>query len=135
MDRPVCIVKRPASSATRSGSCATPRERILSVFDLLGESFAESGFRGCAFQRASAEAPAASVRAVVHAARDFARSTFAELAREAGAADPDGLAKQLVVLYDGATIAAQLDHDTAAATTARSMAVALLDAALVRAER
>jgi len=129
------LEKRKQRYAQRFARCTTARERILAVFDLLGESFIESGFRGCAFQRASAEAPAAGVRDVVHAARDFARSTFVELAREAGAADPDALAKQLVVLYDGATIAAQLDRDTGAATTARSMAVALLDAALVTAER
>ena len=34
----------------------TPRERLLGVFDFLGEVFAEPGFHGCAFQNASAEA-------------------------------------------------------------------------------
>src|SRR4051794_15458573 len=33
----------------------TPRERLLGVFDALGELFAEPGFRGCAFHNASAE--------------------------------------------------------------------------------
>src|SRR5467141_2472057 len=34
----------------------TPRERLLGVFDIQGESFTEPGFRGCAFMSASAEA-------------------------------------------------------------------------------
>src|SRR5260221_6772462 len=33
----------------------TPRERLLGVFDVLGETAAEPGFRGCAFINASAE--------------------------------------------------------------------------------
>ena len=33
----------------------SPRERLLGVFDVLGESFAEPGYRGCAFINASAE--------------------------------------------------------------------------------
>src|SRR3954467_11445702 len=43
----------------------SPRERLLGVFDVLGELIVERGFRGCAFMRASAEArPDSSVRAV-----------------------------------------------------------------------
>src|SRR5690242_9649748 len=34
---------------------ATPRERILGVFDVLGETVAEPGFHGCAFINASVE--------------------------------------------------------------------------------
>src|SRR5215213_5646801 len=34
----------------------TPRERVLGVFDVLGELFVEPGFHGCAFVNASAEA-------------------------------------------------------------------------------
>src|SRR6202041_3146605 len=33
----------------------TPRERLLAVFDGLGELFTQPGYRGCAFARASAE--------------------------------------------------------------------------------
>src|ERR1700722_14756092 len=35
---------------------ATPREKILAVFDSLAETVAKGDFRGCAFARASAEA-------------------------------------------------------------------------------
>jgi len=57
------------------------------------------------------------------------RSLFTELARAAGAADPEPLAQQLVMLYDGATVAAQMDRDTTAAKAARAMAATLIDAA------
>jgi len=108
----------------------TPRERLLGVFDAQGEQFTDPAFNGCAFVMASAEAPAGG--AVEHAAetyRDWVRTLFTTLAREAGAADPDALARQLHLLYDGAGLSARMDHDPSAATTARSAAAALFDAA------
>src|SRR5829696_7744375 len=45
--------------------CDTPRERLLALFDVLGELAAEQGFRGCAFMNASAEArPGSAAEAV-----------------------------------------------------------------------
>ena len=108
----------------------TPRERLLGVFDAQGEQFTDPAFNGCAFVMASAEAPAGG--AVEHAAetyRDWVRTLFTTLAREAGVADPDALARQLHLLYDGAGLSARMDHDPSAATTARSAAAALFDAA------
>src|ERR1700728_1279906 len=35
----------------------TPRDRLLGVFDVLGEIQSEPGYRGCAFANASAESP------------------------------------------------------------------------------
>ena len=108
----------------------TPRERLLGVFDVLGEVFAQPGFHGCAFLNASAEAAAGSaVAAVSGQSRAWVRSLFTELSQAAGAADPDRLAQQLVLLYDGATVAARMDHDPTAAAAARAAATALLDAA------
>ena len=56
-------------------------------------------------------------------------SLFADLARAAGAADPGRLASQLMLLYDGASVAARMDRDPAAAAVARAAAATLLDAA------
>ncbi len=108
----------------------TPRERLLGVFDVLGEVFARPGFRGCAFLNASAEATAGSAVADVSGlSRAWVRSLFTELSQAAGAADPDRLAQQLVLLYDGATVAARMDHEPTAAAAARAVATVLLDAA------
>ena len=111
----------------------TPRDRLLGVFDALRELVVESQFRGCAFMRASAEvSPDLDVRDVCDGSRAWLRSLLTELARAAGAAQPARLAQQLQVLYDGATVGAQMDRDPAPATAARAMAAALLDAATTR---
>jgi AcrR family transcriptional regulator len=110
-----------------------PRERLLGVFEALRELVVESQFRGCAFMRASAEvSPDLNVRDVCDDSRAWLRALFVDLARAAGAAQPARLAQQLQVLYDGATVGAQMDRDPAAAVAARSMAAALLDAATAR---
>lgn len=107
-----------------------PRARIRAVFDVLEQRVAEREFRGCAFFRASAQGqPSPRVDAVVEEARSWLRALFTELARSAGARAPERLAAQLVLLYDGATLAAQLDGDLAAPQLARATAETLLDAA------
>lgn len=107
-----------------------PRARLLSVFDSLAEAVANPGYRGCAFVKANAEArPDSAVRGVCEDQRQWMRDLFVALAKEAGAAHPAVLAKQLVVLYDGASVSAHMDRDANAAVLARSMAAALLDAA------
>ncbi|MDM0112658.1 TetR/AcrR family transcriptional regulator [Variovorax sp. J22R133] len=109
----------------------TPRERLLGMFDLLGEVIVDSNFRGCAFVKAGAESrPDSSVRGVCVDSRKWLRDLFADLAKDAGAADPQALGQQLVMLYDGATLSAQMDRNIDAAVQARSVAAALLDVAV-----
>lgn len=106
-----------------------PRDRILSIFDLLAEQVAAPTYRGCAFVNASAEGPRGETK-VTRACSDsraWLRNLFVELARDAGAPDPAGLAGKLVVLYDGATVGASMDRDPGRAVEARAMAAALLD--------
>jgi AcrR family transcriptional regulator len=108
----------------------TPRERLLGVFDAQGDVFTDPEYNGCAFVRATAEAPDDS--AIARAAENYrawVRGLFIELATESGYADPEGLARQLHLLYDGAGQSARMDRDPSAATTARVAAAVLLDAA------
>ncbi len=108
----------------------TPRERLLGVFEAQGEHFTSPGFNGCAFVAASSEAPyGGSVKEVADDYRGWMRELFTRLATEAGVADPETLARQLHLLYDGATLAARMDRDPTAASTARAAAAVLLDAA------
>ena len=65
--------------------------------------------------------------------RAWVHELFDTLATDLGASDPDRLAKQLVVLYDGATTTAQMDKTAAPAGTAREMATILLAGAPVAA--
>jgi AcrR family transcriptional regulator len=109
----------------------TPRGRLLGVFDILGKTFAEPSFRGCAFVKAGAESrPGSAIRNVCDDSRLWMRELFAELAKDAGASDPKALALQLVILYDGASVSAQMDGNQKAASAAGAMAGALLDASV-----
>ncbi|MEO7336659.1 MAG: helix-turn-helix domain-containing protein [Caldimonas sp.] len=114
----------------------TPRERLLGVFDAMGELMAEPNFRGCAFARAGAESrPGGGVKDACVDARDWMLDLFIELARDAGAQLPAELARQLVMLYDGASVAAQMDGAAGMAAAARAAAALLLEAAIEPAAR
>jgi AcrR family transcriptional regulator len=109
---------------------ATPRDRVLGIFAMLGEWFAAPGYHGCPFINASAEAaPGGVLEAVTDRHRAWVRDLFAGLAREAGAQDPGAVSAQLVLLYDGAMVGAQLDRSAAPAIAAAAAAGAILDAA------
>jgi AcrR family transcriptional regulator len=111
-------------------AAATPAGKILAVFDALGDLFTQPDFRGCAFINAAAEAPAGS--AEEQATQDFRswlHQLFAALVTEAGYPGAAKLAAQLVILYDGANISAQMDHNPAAAAAARDVVAGLLAAA------
>jgi len=107
-----------------------PVERLLAVFDAQSALFERSDFHGCAFVAASAEAPADGQIAEATARyRREVRGLFVELAAEAGIADPEQLADQLRIIYDGGSIAANLDHNPGIAPTARAAARILIEAA------
>lgn len=109
----------------------TPREKLLGVFDIMGELAAERGFRGCAFMRANAEVrDSQGVKAVIDDSRAWTLELFTQLAREAGVSQAKKLARQLVILYDGSLVSAQIDRDASASAAARTIAAGLLDAAL-----
>ena len=122
---------RQARLRERLSLCATPREKILAVFDSLAEAAAKPDFRGCAFARASAEArPGSSVKAMCDASRAWNLELFADLAKQAGATDPDRVAQQLRLLFDGAMVSAHVDASSTALATARATAEMVLDQAI-----
>jgi AcrR family transcriptional regulator len=108
----------------------TPKERLVGVFEVQGLSFTDPGFRGCAFVSASAQASSPAVDEVSNDYRAWVHELFFDLAQQAGAKDPKSLAQQLVLLYDGAGIGAWMDHDPSAETAARTVAAALVEAAI-----
>ena len=108
---------------------ADPRDKLLGVFEAQGELFAEQGFRGCAFVSASAESPGEAVSRAADDYRGWVRGLLTGLAREAGAAEPGKLGRQLHMVYDGASLSSRMDRDPSAAAAAREAAAALLDAA------
>ena len=111
-----------------------PRERILDVFDILDEWFRDESFRGCLFINAAAQYPNPNDPVHVIAARHGRNlgGLFAEMASEAGATQPELLARQLSMLAAAAITARQVNSDEGAARTAHDMASTLLDGSLPR---
>lgn len=127
---------REARINERIAKYDAPEERILSIFDLLGEAASQPGYRGCAFVRAGADANSSdSVKSACEESRAYMRGKFTELAREAGATDPEVLGCQLLLLYDGAATAGYMDANPHAAATARAVAAQMLSTAVVKSKR
>ena len=87
---------------------ATPRELILAVFEGLGSWSASDGFRGCPFVNTATELadPDHPARQVAREFKLRLRDYFARQAERGGASDPQQLADQLIVVFDGATVQA-----------------------------
>jgi AcrR family transcriptional regulator len=109
----------------------SPREQLLAVFDWeLPETTAP--FRGCPFLNVSVEVPDPTHSAHQLAAaykREFARR-LTDIARQAGAADPQTLGEQLALLFDGAAARGTALNSSHTSAYARSIAESLVDAAL-----
>jgi AcrR family transcriptional regulator len=108
-----------------------PVERILAVFDAQAELYRQPTFHGCAFVMAAAEAPpGGGIDLAAESYRADIRGVFAELAAQAGARDPQALASQLQMIYDGASLSVRMDRDPSVAVAQRAAAAALVQAAL-----
>ena len=107
----------------------SPRDRLVAMFQ---DTPGGVPLRGCAFHNASVEAAGTmpSVRdAVVHHKAAFLANLAAATA-EAGARDPEGLAAQLAVLFEGSrALTTSMDARTPMAA-ARAAAEVLIDAAV-----
>ncbi|MEU2623993.1 TetR/AcrR family transcriptional regulator [Streptomyces sp. NPDC007157] len=109
---------------------ATPRERIRYVFERLEKSSGNPEYRGCPYLAVLVELkdPGHPASVVARDAKDRMESYFREQAGQGGAADPAGLARQLMLVFDGASAraGAHIEHlDDGLAT---GTATALMDA-------
>src|ERR1700760_1222368 len=86
------------------------REKLLKVFESLVDWYSQDDFRGCHFIHAGSELadPDHPAVAITRQHRTWVKSRFEELCEGLGAPEPYLLAAQLLMLYDGATIAADL---------------------------
>jgi AcrR family transcriptional regulator len=108
-----------------------PREQLLAIFDVFDGWFRGAGFEGCSFINVLLEngdtiSPIGEASAG-HLAR--IRTFLAELAAEAGVADPEGFARKWHVLMKGSIVAAA-EGDQDAALRAREMGELVLRGAL-----
>jgi AcrR family transcriptional regulator len=108
----------------------TPVDRILNLFTVLKGWFVSDGFRGCAFINTAGEVGDATdpVRLIAKEHKQKLLDYALELCKECGAPDPDALAKQLLILMDGAITVARVMGDHSSADSARDIAKSLLNA-------
>jgi AcrR family transcriptional regulator len=110
----------------------TPRERLVALFDI--PDLGGAPVRGCPFHNAAVEAAGAmpGVQRIVRAVKRNYIDGVIELARQAGAADPQLLANQLAVLYEGAAAMATSLYDPSPWAHAQAAAATLIDQALAQ---
>jgi AcrR family transcriptional regulator len=114
------------AEATARGD--TGAERMLSIFDVFGEWFDRDDFEGCAFVNVllefdDARSPIRQA-SIEHLAN--IRGFVSEFAEQAGARDPEALARQWHILMKGSIVAAA-EGDRDAATRARALGELLLE--------
>jgi AcrR family transcriptional regulator len=101
-----------------------PKGRLLAMFDALGEWFGEADFKGCMFVKASSEYqnPEHPIHKQSAEHKRIIEGYLYSLASEAGFENPLMVARQLMLLKEGATVTAQLRPDEDAALEARETA-------------
>lgn len=115
-----------------SKDALAPREKLLAFFQGLQRYVTDPACYGCPFLNVATEFPetdyAGHQVALEH--KQSVRTRFRQLAEEAGAAKPEALADQLILLMDGAYMASRMfDTENPAAHVADAARV-LVDAAL-----
>jgi AcrR family transcriptional regulator len=110
----------------RSGD---PAAQLLAPIDLLVAHLPDPAYHGCLCLNAAATFPDPGHRAhkVLRDLDQRLLDTWTGLAARAGARQPDALARQLLLLFDGVKAAGLTDNSGVAAGDARAAARALLD--------
>jgi len=110
---------------------ATPRSRLLILWDVLEEWFATDDFHASALAAATAglrRDPGDPTFAAVAAHRLAVRRMLENLAEGSGVDDPVRLTAQLQVLVEGAIVGALVDREPGLARHARELTEIALDA-------
>ncbi len=108
----------------------TGRERILYVFEQLEKGSAEPDYRGCPYLAALVELkdPAHPASAVARGAKERLQGFLRAEAERGGARDPELLARQLMLVFDGGSARAGAGIETLDGLAVATVS-ALLDAA------
>ncbi|TQJ49904.1 TetR/AcrR family transcriptional regulator [Phycicoccus sp. SLBN-51] len=107
-----------------------PADQLVGLFDALGTACRREGYRGCAFINAAAESqPGTAVHDRTVAHKTAVLGWVRGLAEQAGARDPEALARSLTLLLDGGLASGSLDASPDAPKAAKASAQALVDAA------
>jgi AcrR family transcriptional regulator len=128
--RDVPVFELYTGPAERAGG--TPREQLKQLFAELEATIRSPEFRGCPFTSASSELADEHHPAhpVIRRHKQRLRRWILARARAGGAADPAKLARQLMIVFDGALVQSLVQRSTRPARDARGLADALIDASL-----
>lgn len=120
--------------AVQARAAYDPKAMLLAAFDVLDEWFTSTEYRGCLFILACAEFPSPDdpIHRVAARFHGFAEEEFARMAAAAGVDDPAALAREWVLLMQGATTNRMVGGDDGAARVARGLAEPLLARRLSR---
>ena len=101
--------------AALDAAAPTPAGRLGQAVAVLGPWFRETGFTGCAFINAAAEHTKGEpwIREIATGHHRLVLARLAEEARGAGASGPELLARQILLILDGAMAAMMVAGDTA----------------------
>jgi AcrR family transcriptional regulator len=107
---------------------AGPGQRILALFDLAIASAPGRGYRGCLYLNAATEFPDPQhpISKAVAQHRTWLREILLTELNAAGAADPEGDADMVQVLYDGGLAGSKFSHCDAPIRVARHRTELLL---------
>ncbi|MFF3488295.1 TetR/AcrR family transcriptional regulator [Streptomyces sp. NPDC002701] len=117
-----------ACLAARLDVCASPRERVLTVFDVSHEWMDANSPRGCSMVNAHAEIvdPAHPAYAIIIGQKRWMLTLFTDLVRPLAPATADFLGRTLMLLHEGALVAFGLRVFPGALEQAREQAELLL---------
>lgn len=106
-----------------------PHAQLLAPFDLLVQDLPDPAYHGCILINTAATfcTPGHPSRRALAAHHERMLELFERLAADAGAARPDDLARQLLLLYNGVKAQGLADTSGAAAHDARAAAAALIE--------
>lgn len=107
----------------------TPRDKLLAVFDMLGEWFEEPEFNGCVYIKTASEFMDHS-HPYYEAARNyksFMKKYIDSVIHECQSSNPEALSSGLSLLVEGAITSAMLQTDPKPAEHARDTARVIID--------
>lgn len=107
----------------------TPKGQLIAMFDALEAWFGEPGYKGCLFIKAASEYQDASHPIYKQSAehKRMLESHMTDLAERAGLSDPSAVARQLLLLKEGAIVTAHLGYSKAPAQDAKAAALQLIE--------
>ncbi|MBX3365393.1 MAG: TetR/AcrR family transcriptional regulator [Phycisphaeraceae bacterium] len=106
-----------------------PQDRLLALFDVVDEIVKGDEYRGCFFVNVAIEFPLQHDPPHIAAAANkrAMQDVVVALAKDAGADDPQELARELMLLMEGAYVTRHVTGDQRAGETARRAAQILIE--------